>query len=67
MNNFKFEFQELIKERKKYHINDNYNIEKSWAKVTAFLSNDIEKTIHLLNEASEEEVYGLVKFLKILH
>jgi len=56
MENFRKEFQEILTERESHHINDNHRIEKSWLRMTTFLSRDINQTIELLNTASEDEV-----------
>ena len=56
MESFRKEFEEILKERKNHHLNDNYRIEKSWLRMTTFLSKDINKTIEFLHTASEDEV-----------
>ena len=47
----------LIRERKNKHPEDDYGIYECWDKMTEILSQDIDETIQYLENCSEEDIY----------
>lgn len=47
----------LIRERKNKHPEDDYGIYECWDKMTEILSQDIDETIQYLENCSEEDLY----------
>lgn len=47
----------LIRERKNKHSEDDYGIYECWDKMTEILSQDIDETIQYLENCSEEDLY----------
>lgn len=48
---------EIIMERKKKHLEDDYGIQECWEKMIRVLSRNEEETIRYLENCSEEEIY----------
>ena len=49
--------EEIILERKKKHIEDDYGIERCWNQMIDILSKDLNDTIKYLQNCSEEDIY----------
>ena len=56
---------DIISERKSKNIEDDYGIQNCWNKMIDILSKDINETVAYLENCSEEDIYFIVKFLKM--
>lgn len=56
MNSLKSKFDYYIKERQKIHPNNDFEIYEKWKELTEILSTDIDETLLLLNQATQEEI-----------
>lgn len=53
----KNEMDTILKKRKGQNINDDFEIEKCWNKMTILLTQNEYETIDYLNECNEDELY----------
>lgn len=55
---------EIIIERKKKHMEDDYGIQECWNKMIAVLSQDVYETIAYLESCSEDQMYYVSEVLE---
>lgn len=53
----KEDMMEIIEERKKKHIEDDYGIQECWEKIVDILSVDVQQTVVYLENCTQEELY----------